>query len=752
MAPLNLHDVCNRLTSNQVRSRQSALNELQRFLDHEDASSRLTDENTHAGLLLALKDNFSIEISGFRKSNSAPATALLRLSAECFRATVEKARARLTRPTVKMLLNHILDSLPSPEQLEYKEVASSILYSLKLITSYPPHVEQMKSDSWKAIAQLCMSHIDVGDWYNLSRTTNHSSTVNCEETQKSLPMRKEIADLMFCLQSLSLFPGAPIHGEEESLLTFLFNFLASYDTASDSRMSAIIALNRILHHVTANRTELAARASMVVVDLLSRIWDSRIPGFKERLLISLSIVYPHLHKDSVQHGLTAVTRARIEILLEKLKDDLRTQEQKSRLQLEDLILSPLPQSSPQWKCRPFQSFMGPVFSLNPHALSAGFPWLSLQLQSCLIQLLDLVPAEVRTYSPLKEVEYHPKRRRLLPNLNLQDLLEDITLRKSQQAGSIGSLQRLAFYLNSFRLSNDSIDLFELLSRLEKLAEESNADMVGWSFVCILGILGRTDNSKLTSVRSEQWIRVWIACLKQAAFPPTCRPACAVMDAIIKEDIIDVRFLVPHVKGILEYVEQRGPGLFADNSCSFWNSLMRKLEDSGVSTDAWRRDALSRWIRFRWDIHGTGDTLSRGKRFSMLVFPCLRLFLPCRWTSTYLVDVNFIQSLPRSVIGESLNTISEEMSLINFLIESDIDREPLPLQSAQATQRTQISAHIYLRDVLEDKYNDVCDHLRSLAGRNPPEAGAILPDDMGWFTSLWMITVLLLRKSSHCVPD
>ena len=748
MATLNLQDVYNKLTSTQIRSRQSALNELQRLLDHEDAPSRLNDENAYAGLLQALTRNFSLEVVNFRKSNSPQAASLIHLSAQCFQASVEKARLIVTRATVRMIVSHIINSLPSPGQMEYKEVASSLIASLKLIASHPPHVEQIKKDMWLDIAQLCRTHIEVGDWYDLSKISNRSavSDVDYSETPKKLSMRKEVADLMFCLQSLCSFPGAPLHGEEETLLTFILNFLASYDTVSDARISAVIILNRLLQHIAVNRTELAARASIAVVDLISKIWNGRISGLKERLLVSLSLVYPHLHHNTGLHGLTAATRTSVERLLETLKDDLRSQEHKFGLQLEDLILSPLPQSSPQWVHRPFHYLNGPYFSLNLHSRSAELPWLSLQVQSCFIQLLDLIPTNTREQSPANEVEHQRKRRRLLPNTNLQNLLEDIALYKTQQAGSLGSIQRLAFYLNSFRLSNISLDLSDVLGRLESIGEENNMDIVGWSFVCVLGILGRTEKSSLKGVTLEQWSRIWITCLKQAALSPTCRPACAVMDAIIRKDILDVHALLPHIKATIEYIEQRGPGVFSDNSCSFWGSLIQKLEESGVPMSRWRRDALSRWIRFRWDVEGIGDAISRAKRFSTLAFPCLRLFSPVNWTSTDLVDVNYLESLPRTPVGESLSIISSDMALVNFLIESKVPRESLSVKARQPPVNLNISVQLDLRDVLEEKYKHLCDDIRNYQEGGDLEASNMLPDDMGWFASLSIISMVLLRKS------
>src|SRR5277367_459733 len=590
MAAVNLHDLCNNLTSGQVRPRQTALNDLQRILNNEDASSRFKDEVTYSGLLETLTRNFSIELAGFRKSKSAQATSLLQLSADCFRAAVEKARLVIRKSTVKLLLNHIHDSLPNRGQPGYNEVASSFFAALKAIASHPPHVEQMTKEMWQRTEDLCRSHIDVIDVYNFTNDVTapeNDEALPAVQIRTYLPMHRELGDLLFSLQGLYTFPGAPFYGLEEVILTFLLNFLASYDTASESRMSAMIALNRLLEHITVNKIELTTRACSSIVDLSSKIWNARVSGFRERILIALLFIFPHLHESAAKYGINSSLRTRIEALLETLRADLRIQEQKGGLLLDDLVLSALPPQSEAWKSRPFQFFVGPFFSLNPYSKTAELPWLSFQIQSGFIYLLDLVPK----HSPHSHGDPHAKRRRLSPNLNLQKLLDDILRLKGQHVTSLLLIQRLAFYLNSFRLSTDLFDISEILNYLENISDENNTELVGWSFVCMFTILGRTSSSCITSSKSEQWTRIWVSCLKQAALPATCRSACAVMEAIVSKDILNVRSLLPHLKPIMDYVEQRGPGLLADNSCEFWKSLLYKLEDLGISTETLRHDGL-----------------------------------------------------------------------------------------------------------------------------------------------------------------
>jgi serine-protein kinase ATM len=742
MATLNLHDVCNKLTSNQVRSRQTALNDLQRFLNQEDASSRLLDGTTYTGVLQALIRNFSLEAANFRKSGSAQATTLLNVSAECFKTSAEKARSLITRNTMKMIVSHIIDSIPSPNVPEYKAVAPSFFATLKLIASHPTHVEQMKKEMWMDLIKLCILHIEVSNWFDLQNPVREgvNTDEDDQESFKTLPMRKEIVDLMFCFQSLCLFPGAPIHGEEESLLSFLLNFLTTYDTVSDARMSAIIALNRVLDHVTYNKVELASKVSFMVADMVCRVWNARIAGFRERLLISLSLIYPHLHHAALQNGLGLLARTNIHKLIEKFKVDLRSQEQKGGLELEDLVLSTLPESTPLWRTRPFQSLFGPYFSLNPRSQSAELAWFTLQMKSCLIQLLDLVPGEATQEFPNGTPDGNRKRRRLLPNQNLRHLLDDVNQRNGQQSGVVVTLQTLAFYLNSFQPTAESLDLSEVLFQLEKIGDGHKSEIVGWAFVCMLCLLGRLGTSSTSSISSEQWTRVWISCSKQAALSATCRPACAVMDAILSNNSLDARSLIPHVKGVIDYVEQRGPGLFGDSSCDFWSSLLRSLEENGVTTEALRLQALSRWIRFRWDASEKGDSFSQGKSFQLLTFPCLRLFGPNKWGVNRRVDFHYLQSLPKSPTAQSLYNFSIHKPLINFLLASQIDPGAGSADKRQSSTAIDLTAQSHLDDVLAEKFQEAFARFQIFEERSPLSA-----ENLGWYTSLAMIGILLLRN-------
>lgn len=757
MSTLNLRDVCEKLTSNHIRTRQPALNDLQRFLNSGDASSRLVDENAHACLIETLIKNFSIELAGFRKSNSSQATSLLHLSAECFRASVENARTIMKRPTVKLAVTHILDSLASPGKPEYRELAPCLFASLRVITSYPPHVEQMKKDMWKDLAQLCMSNIHVSNRYNLSipssqpldNTKLEDDPYPSSGYQGTLSMRKEIADLMFCFQSLCSFPGAPIYGDEETLLTFFMNFLASYDTASDARTSAAISLNRILEHVIVNKTELAYKASPAIVDLTSRIWNSRIPGFRDRLLISLCLIYPYLHKHVIENGLNPMTQESVRRLTEKLKNESRNHDQKGGLQVDDLILASLPVSSTQWRNRPYQFFVGPFFSLNPFSKSAESAWLSLQLQASFVHLLDLASSKPNESPGDIDIDHHRKRRRLSPNASLQEILDDILLPKSHQISVLSSLQRLAFYLNSFRTLLDLSVLSNILNCLETIRDQNNADIAGWALVCILGIVGRTETMDVSEAQSDQWARIWIACLKQASLPSTCRASCAVMEAILRKGILSVRFLLPHIKGIIEFVEQRGPGLFIDSACEFWNTLMRKLREAGFASENWGYASLTRWIRFRLDVAGLNEPISM-KNSALLVFPCLRLFSLVNPASEYSADFDYIVSVPQTALGESLTNITIKMPLVNFLLESYVDCPSTCSESSEHMGRSEVEILASLREVLQEKCHKACMVMKGARDRSSAQEGfSISCEDLSWFTLFAMLGMLLSCTGFLC---
>jgi len=748
MAGLNLQDVCNKLYSSQVRSRQTALNELQRFLNQDDISLRLSDENTYAAVLHSLIRNFSLEQAAFRKSSSAQAESSLQISVECLRASTEKARFSMTRTTMKVLVAHLLDSLPSAESPEYKIVAGSYFGTLKLITSYPPHVEQMKREMWVELVSLCLSHVKVELCFDFSNTRNCRPDAVRPESRSFLSpnlltMRKETVDLMFCLQSLCTFPGAPFSGEEERLLAFLLNFLITYDTHTDARMSAIIVLNRLLEYISFNKLELASETSFVAVHLFSREkqWTTRLPGFKERLFITLSILFPHLYRAVKLHGMSAALRKDIKTMLEILILDLRSQDQRFILRVDDLVLSALPLSSPLWCQRPFLSLFGPYFSHNPYSQSSELMFVSLQLQSSFIQLLDRPPIVVDQDSTSTE-ESPRKRRRIRDDSSFRDFLIHPLENKGQQ-NRLACLQRLALYLNSFRIQEDSVDHHEILDLLEQLSGEGDVEIINWSFVCMLGVLGLPrDKSPSTARSTAQWTRIWVACSKQAAIPSTCRAACSVMEAIVHHGLLKVRSLIPHINGIMEYVEQRGPGLLVDKSCDFWTSLLRSLEEDGISTKIWRSKGLSRWIRIRWGVSDALALASQAKLVNTLPFSFLQIFSSLPSSSVSILPFQHFNSLPKSAIGQHFVNLASNMNLQNLLLECEISTRTQVYEVMGGQSLTNnLMANGDLKPIFKEKCREFSSRLATLN-----DLDALTEDEVFWYTSIALISSIFSRKT------
>jgi len=746
MSSLNLHDIYEKLTSSQLRTRHSALNQLQQFLSHDDLSSRLVTEDAYGALLERLKVNFRMEEAYFRKTGSSQARSMLIVSAECFRTSVEKGCLIMTRGTVKLVTSHIRESISSLADAEYKDVSPNLFASLRSVTSYPAHVEQMKRELWVAMVTLCISSVEVSNLYEFDNKNDLRSEMCFGFSHQDQPLpkptplaiRREIVDIMYSLQSLCSFPGAPFQGNEEILLGFLFNFLVSYDGLSDARTSAAITLSRILEHIMTNRTDITSLSSIYLLDLSSKIWNPRFPQLNEQLLINLSLAFPFIHRIASQRCFSPAMRTNVQALLVRLQQDWQNQDPKASLQVDDLSLFPLPRSSWKWKHRPFLFFHGPYFSLVPGPSSAESMWLSIQLQTCFLKILDQV-SECGSVDVSSDVQSQErKRRRIVPNSNYQDLLDDIVVARNTNVPLLLSLQRLAFYLNCFRPSQQ-ISHIEVLHRLERFGDSNDGDVVNWSFVCMLGLLGQMEETIDTST-TALCLRIWIACSKQAALPSTCRTACAVMDAMLINNLLNVRSLTPQIRGIMEYVEQRGPALFADTSCNLWQTLFNKLEETGIAVDTWRSTSLIRWLQFRWVAHNDGDANFRAKILRTLLFPSLRLFSFTSLRTEYEIDFNYFESLPRSRVSWSLHTLSANMPLLNLLLESIItyDEPSALVPSNHPVPKLKLAFTPYLVEVLEERslaiFNQI-DHLGSNLSN----------EDLSWATSVAMLCMLFLGE-------
>jgi serine-protein kinase ATM len=749
MDSITLHDVCSKLRSSAAKSRQQGRENLQLLLHQTEIFSLSADGNPIAGLLESLIRNFSHESSAFGKNRSSQAGSLLQFSVECFRDTIQPANCIIERNTVKMIVTHIVEHLPASQDAKYNLVAPSFFAVLKVIASNPPHIEQMKSETWNALVQVCVRNIDVSISYDFSAVRWKVDTEDFAD-RRHYSMRKDIGDLMFCFQSLIAFPAAPLHGKEQELATFLFNFLATYCTVSDARTSAIIALNRLLEHISINKMELAAKVSVGLIDLAPRIWDNRAAAgdFRDRILLGIVIIFPHLYSLASVQGVENLSAESLTRLLDVLKDETRTQEPRISLQLDDLWLSPVPRTSEIWSYRSFHIFFGPYFSLKPQHLPVESIWLSLQLRSSILLLLDTMSQTDPDDTPSDEFR-QVKRRKRSHTSHLQTIIEDVLPYASQSTKFLHSLQSLAFYLNTFRLSGTLLGIREILDHLENRADDNNSEVVSWSLICILCILGRCDptQEKLSHRATEQWTRIWIASSKHAALPPTCRPACAVMGAILAKDILNIRSLLPHIVGIMDYVEQRGPGLFNDNACSFWSVLLFKLEQGGIPTELWRQTSLCRWIRLRWITAAEVDDYnSRAKQSSYLSAPCLRLFAPHYETSATLMDLDYLQSLPASKIGHTFSDVSSNICLIDYLLNSSIQTEFSTVQPLSPSIDPRNRLYGSLKQVWEEKYGQAYARIAAWNGEDP-----VSPEELGRCTALKLMTYFLSCKfHQRCV--
>jgi Telomere-length maintenance and DNA damage repair len=739
MSGIHLHEICEKLNSQTARQRHTALADLQALLARDDALRQLNDPS-NSGLFGALLDNYAKEVAYSKRSKAGQALLPLHQSAECFKGLIEKARLAMLRRNVKAALEHILQYFPDHDEPEYREVAPSFCASLRLIFSHPPHLEQLSPENWQTVVEFCIAKVEVSNLYQLPTSQNDNFDGNQMQTD-SLSMRKEIGDLIFTLQSFVNYPGAPIQSIRESLVAFLLNFLASYNTISDARLSAVISLNRVLQHTSINDITLAKAVAPHVLDLVPRIWDARIPGLRERILVTISTIYPHLCRMAVDGKLGPSTSSIIHKMLDVMSRETRFEDRKLGLQLDDIIITPLSRQSAPWNHRPFQSLIGPFFSLNPHPTSSEFPWMILQLQSSLLRLFDSIHVEETASSQTNNFEHHVKRRRLDPNNRLQALVDECLSSNANHLQKLGALQKFAFCLNDFRIPNDSFDFHLSLKNLEMVRDMGNAEIVGWSLLCICCIIGRLGSSELVDTKSEIWTNIWIACVKYVAMSPTCRPASAVMEGILRKKILPVSAIVPHVKWMVEFVEQRGPANLVDNSCDFWSSLFNTLEDGGISTEKWRRDALPRWILFRMDVSVTKDTLSNGERISSLFMPLLRLLTTDKWTSTPTVGSSSLQFRPHGPIGDHLTTQASNLPLLNFLLDGSFEEDASP-SSNRTVWTTDLSCPLYIREFLEARYQSLCELY--VAGRRT--GGSSSPEELSWLFGLTVTIMLLLRIS------
>lgn len=468
----------------------------------------------------------SVYVKASKSTTRNQSASRLSSCASVVRLAVEVGVRKLRPKTVKALVDHITQTLPTVNEGYCEPLCLDYLKSLRTVLEYQPHVEHLPKEEWHDLTDFCNEGIVLtqGSVGNDSATSHSTQFVlsgtggSSVQLTASTGSRREngaqdsangrtksnVEELVFCLCQLTSPPNAPILEKAQSIMTTLMNLLQSSANAARSHQAAFATMNRVLTTITTNDISLTREIVEAILPLIRRFWPTKSIALKDEMLITLILL--RCYVTAVLESKDAESfRAELEGLLQSMQSEYSKRAERDQLQLDELRF--LSRSGAQHKPVPL-SVAG--MHLRMGMTKSEQSWAIPQTLGFLLSAVGISPTTRMKHDTNDDVEEgRRKRRRTVQPLD--DLLRQT--KNSHLTGRLCALQTIPFLLDQMNATNDELN--HILDYLLGCISDENGTIASWAMVGIaryasgsLSIwswLMRRVVAAFTKPRLNQWI-------------------------------------------------------------------------------------------------------------------------------------------------------------------------------------------------------------------------------------------------------
>ena len=307
-----------------------------------------------------------------RASKSAKSKAEGRLSAcaALVRTVVEVGLRKLRYKTVKALVEHIIQTLPTAGGGYCGPLIADYFRALAALLGYKAHPEHFLGDDWHEVVDFCVqaardltrnfkgneSALSAGgrllngstsnrDGHSRSATPSmvgdygRKSSNNISQNATDSQLKGSDDQIVLCLQHLVSVPNAPVSDRADMILATLVEMFQSYQKVSSIQQAAFECINSIISRTVAINIDLPLQTMKTITPLLRRFWEPKegAATFNDTLLAFLlygEMLLPRI----ISEDQTGDCNTSLQALIEVLRDDYCSRRHRGQLQLDDLVL------------------------------------------------------------------------------------------------------------------------------------------------------------------------------------------------------------------------------------------------------------------------------------------------------------------------------------------------------------------------------------------------------------------------------
>ncbi|OAG42830.1 hypothetical protein AYO21_02781 [Fonsecaea monophora] len=593
-----------KLGADTQRLRSEGLEDLKRLLAEERSQHNIEEDIFHRILELLYK-LVSKEKPVFLRATTKPTTrntasSRLQAASAALRLVVEVATPKLTFKTALSVLDHIIDTLPSPDGSFCEPLQNDYLKSFRILLGYAPHGEHMRRKQWQAYVDFALECLTAGlddgavddgvssgrdtsltprDHQHLSMRLSHTSFRSTSQGHAS-----NFEDIWAALKHLTSFINAPVMSRAATIAQKVQDFL---QVDRRGQEGAFETVNNVLFVSLTEDVAFTQTLLVTLIPVIRRLWPSRSILLQQQMLITLfSCRYLLLSPNAPW---PAIDPALLEPLLITILSDYRTRNERDLLHFDDLqpILTTdnIPLQLKQFK--PVQN--------SPRAVSS---WFILSIIACLVVGLS----DIRhTQLPITDADDIPRKRQRIQS-RLDEIIELAVVGTGQD--KLVALQVILFLLDqpSDMEQEWTKDLYKLIP------DVGSEDPTIQTWILLVFSRLAVGSASRAHEHPDFWPQVWDAASRAMAVNSTTRAACHALDVLLRIGTLESSISGKSLDSALFGGGNNGPSSLTDTSLLLMTRALRsKLLDNERRFESFGLKVIS-WLAARWTVPSNLDRL------------------------------------------------------------------------------------------------------------------------------------------------
>lgn len=431
------------------------------------------------------------------KSQASQIAGRLSACASVVRIAVELGVKKFRYKTVKAIVDHITQTVPTSDSGYCEPLAAEYFKSLRTVLEYQPHPEHLSKDEWHEVVDFCNETL-----HDLNNTSNgknaHSLNGNSSMDSFSiclsrsatpgtvsdngqassrrarqlvkLNLKSSLEDIVLCLKHLMSASNAPVLEKAQKTLENLCELLTLLSRPGVLLQSVFEAINSIISRIMTDNVDLTLHIIGNLLPHIRRFWETKSRSLKDHMLVSLLYGEVYFFR-LVSMDETGDCKPDLHRLFQVFQQEYCKRPEREQLQLEDLDLPDHPLETD----RPLSI---QAFELCSAALKAEQSWFLLYISASIVLVLSTWDTVRGRFLEDSTHEHPPKRRKLNSSV---DVLLELT-KTSEMLDRLFALQVLTFVFDKIVVDIDNLQHY--IESLLSCLSDDTANIVSWALLAL----------------------------------------------------------------------------------------------------------------------------------------------------------------------------------------------------------------------------------------------------------------------------